>query len=239
MTKAAIYGHRGARGECPENTLAGFAHAMAAGVTGFETDISLTADLIPVLHHNPDLPDGRLIRNLNFAELSGIPTLAEALAQFPHLNWLLEIKTFPPTPEKCHAPALMVEKTLEAIAASGISPDLISILAFDWSVLREVAAQAPTMPRVCLTAPDTEAEPVLWWGVTSPASTPQAVADSGATAWAAHFETLSEHKIHKARALGLKIYSWTVNDPAQFTRLSPLIDVIMTDYPTRFIPPPR
>jgi glycerophosphoryl diester phosphodiesterase len=239
MTKAAIYGHRGARGECPENTIAGFAHALTAGVTGFETDISLTADLIPVLHHNPDLADGRLIRNLNFASLSGIPTLAQALSQFPNLNWLLEIKTFPPTPEKCFAPALMVEKTLEAIVTSGISPERVSILAFDWSVLREVAAQAPTIPRVCLTAPDTEAEPALWWGVPSPVSTPQAVADTGATAWAAYFETLTAEKIQQARALGLKIYSWTVNDPAQFKRLSPLIDIIMTDHPTRFIPPPR
>jgi glycerophosphoryl diester phosphodiesterase len=102
MCSAAIYGHRGARGEAPENTIAGFTHALKTGVSGLETDIALTADLVAVLHHDPDLPDGRLIRHTNFAELQGIPTLAAALAAFPHTHWLLEIKTFPAHPEKSY-----------------------------------------------------------------------------------------------------------------------------------------
>ncbi|HTU55659.1 MAG TPA: glycerophosphodiester phosphodiesterase family protein [Acetobacteraceae bacterium] len=60
-----IIGHRGARGLHPENTLEGFAAALAAGVQRFETDIAVTADEVPVLYHdfvlNPDItrgPDG-------------------------------------------------------------------------------------------------------------------------------------------------------------------------------------
>jgi glycerophosphoryl diester phosphodiesterase len=58
---ATIYGHRGARAERPENTIEGFVHAVARGVAGIETDIALSADFCPVLHHDPEFSDGRRI----------------------------------------------------------------------------------------------------------------------------------------------------------------------------------
>jgi glycerophosphoryl diester phosphodiesterase len=61
-----LQGHRGARGLAPENTLAGFAVALAIGVDAIELDVALTADGVAVVTHdvalNPDLtrgPDGR------------------------------------------------------------------------------------------------------------------------------------------------------------------------------------
>jgi glycerophosphoryl diester phosphodiesterase len=63
-----LQGHRGARGLAPENTLAGFARALAIGVTTLETDIAITADGVLVISHdpalNPDItrgPDGRFL----------------------------------------------------------------------------------------------------------------------------------------------------------------------------------
>ncbi len=60
-----LQGHRGARGLAPENTLAGFARALAIGVSTLEMDIAVTADGVVVVSHdpvlNPDLtrgPDG-------------------------------------------------------------------------------------------------------------------------------------------------------------------------------------
>lgn len=47
-----IYGHRGAKGEAPENTLAGFEHAYRHGVAHFEMDIQLSRDGIPVVVHD-------------------------------------------------------------------------------------------------------------------------------------------------------------------------------------------
>jgi glycerophosphoryl diester phosphodiesterase len=78
-----VQGHRGCRGLRPENTLAGFQHAMALGVTTLEMDIAVSADGVPIVHHdpalNPDItrgPDhawlaatGPLIRGLRAAEL--------------------------------------------------------------------------------------------------------------------------------------------------------------------------
>ena len=46
-----LHGHRGARGLAPENTLAGFAEALAIGVSSLEMDLGVTADdRLVVLH---------------------------------------------------------------------------------------------------------------------------------------------------------------------------------------------
>jgi glycerophosphoryl diester phosphodiesterase len=79
-----VQGHRGARGLFPENTLEGFARAIALGVDSFELDIGLTADGVAVLSHdralNPDITrdasgqwlasPAPLVRSLTFAELA-------------------------------------------------------------------------------------------------------------------------------------------------------------------------
>ena len=78
-----LFGHRGARGLYPENTLEGFAETVAIGVDGIELDVGATADGIAVVSHdpalNPDIaraPGGRwieapgpLIRSLTLSEL--------------------------------------------------------------------------------------------------------------------------------------------------------------------------
>jgi glycerophosphoryl diester phosphodiesterase len=80
----AVLGHRGARALYPENTIEGFAAAMALGVRAFELDVGVSADGVVVLCHdlalNPDITrrtDGTwlaaptpLVRALTFAELS-------------------------------------------------------------------------------------------------------------------------------------------------------------------------
>lgn len=231
---AKIYGHRGARSERPENTLEGFMYARSLGVAGIETDIAMTADFVPVLHHDAALGDGRLIKNLAAAELPAeIPTLAMALAAVPEPEWLLEIKTFPDKPEETHPPGIMVEHVLAVLALA--PSNKIRILAFDWAVLREVAARAPELPRVCLTAPDMEAERRLWWGAGyAGLSTPAAVAASGAHGWSGLHRTLDPAQIREAHALGLDVFAWTVNDTADFNRLAPMVEGVITDFPSRF-----
>ncbi len=78
-----LQGHRGARGLRPENTLAGFAFALALGVRTLELDCGVTRDGVVVVSHDRALnPDhtrdasgrfletaGALIRELTYAEL--------------------------------------------------------------------------------------------------------------------------------------------------------------------------
>src|SRR6476620_5804061 len=86
-----IIAHRGLPHEHPENSLEGFAAALALGVDAIELDVHLTADGVPVVHHDPTLGrpsagsplDGRPIAALTLAELrthrladgGGVPTL--------------------------------------------------------------------------------------------------------------------------------------------------------------------
>jgi glycerophosphoryl diester phosphodiesterase len=79
-----LQGHRGARGLLPENTLVGFAGALAVGVDTLELDVALTADDVVVVTHdarlNPDITrlgagewlegPGPAIRSLKVAELA-------------------------------------------------------------------------------------------------------------------------------------------------------------------------
>jgi len=47
-----IYGHRGARGELPENTLDSFQYLFDHFISAYETDILISKDLIPVITHD-------------------------------------------------------------------------------------------------------------------------------------------------------------------------------------------
>jgi glycerophosphoryl diester phosphodiesterase len=78
-----LQGHRGARGLAPENTRAGFEHALRIGVSTLELDVAITLDDVPVVSHDPALNaaitrdrhgqwlrgKGPLIRSLTLAQL--------------------------------------------------------------------------------------------------------------------------------------------------------------------------
>lgn len=51
-----VYGHRGARGVLPENTMASFDYLRAIGVRAVEIDVQTTADGVPVVIHDPQVP---------------------------------------------------------------------------------------------------------------------------------------------------------------------------------------
>lgn len=108
-----IYGHRGARGEAPENTLPSFDKALQAGVTRVELDLHLSADQQLMVIHDPTLQRTTGIRGKvarHTAEqltrldarhgLAGweaacpIPTLEQLFEQFPQFeHYQLEVKS--------------------------------------------------------------------------------------------------------------------------------------------------
>ena len=47
-----IYGHRGARGDLPENTLESFKYLFENNINAYEADILISKDLIPVVTHD-------------------------------------------------------------------------------------------------------------------------------------------------------------------------------------------
>ena len=52
MNDFFIWAHRGASASAPENTLAAFRAAEAAGAAGIELDVHLSADGVPVVIHD-------------------------------------------------------------------------------------------------------------------------------------------------------------------------------------------
>ena len=74
------FAHRGASAHAPENTMRAFRMALSMGATGIETDVWLTCDGIPVLHHGGSVRR-RPIAQTRADELpSGVPRLAELYA---------------------------------------------------------------------------------------------------------------------------------------------------------------
>lgn len=130
-----IYGHRGASGYAPENTLPSFRLAMEMGADGFELDVHLSKDGHLVVIHDESVDrttNGTgLVRDLTLAELKAldasngmpayagtkIPTLSEVydLIRDTHHVVNVEIKSdqnfYPQIEEKCLA--LAKEKGVE------------------------------------------------------------------------------------------------------------------------------
>jgi len=84
LPKPLLLGHRGSPRTHPENTLASFSEALERGLDGLETDAQPTVDGRFLIHHDPQLPDGRLIRDSTLSEIQ------RDFPQFPSLNNLLE-----------------------------------------------------------------------------------------------------------------------------------------------------
>jgi glycerophosphoryl diester phosphodiesterase len=63
-----LQGHRGARALAPENTIAGFARALAEGVDVLELDLFMSADGVLLVHHDP-APHGDIARDAQGAWL--------------------------------------------------------------------------------------------------------------------------------------------------------------------------
>jgi len=74
-----LFAHRGGMAHAPENTLEAFALAPALGATGLESDVWVSSDGVPVLHHDARLGPfyrRRLISRVAHDELpTYVPTL--------------------------------------------------------------------------------------------------------------------------------------------------------------------
>src|SRR5690625_1531223 len=111
MAHLEILGHRGARGEAPENTLTSFLRASDAGVHGIELDVRMSLDGVLYAFHDKTvrrttLQNSQLLTQLDarhalshWPHQEAIPSLESVLIECPsHLHYQLEIKGFMPMP---------------------------------------------------------------------------------------------------------------------------------------------
>lgn len=108
LQKCKIISHRGEHDniEIMENTLRAYEIARVNGVWGIEADIRWTADLVPVICHDPNgervFGNATTVSSVSFTKLREsvplIPSLAELIAEFggnTHLMLELKAESFP------------------------------------------------------------------------------------------------------------------------------------------------
>lgn len=218
-----ILAHRGLALEAPENSVAAFQAALAAGATHLETDVRATADGVAVLVHDPQLPDGREVGAVRLAEvrdaLPQVATLDEALAALPDARFNIDVK---------HGAAVI--PTARAVAAAGAAQRVL-LTSFSGRRRRGVLRLTPTAATSASSGGI--AGVVLGLRLRTPAITRLALRRVQAVQipeWALRTDLAAPWSIAEMHAAGVEVHFWVVNDP---TRMRELVargaDGIVTD----------
>ena len=232
-TPPPLVGHRGGRGESwpPENTIAAFARAHAAGAEAVELDVRTCVGDHVVVMHDADLArmtggsDRRAVARLSLGELARVALgSGPSRERVPTLDDLLAWAT--------GRLALNVEAKHDVpdrlALASGIARALarhpeveVLLSSFDPTLLAMLAATTPRTKRAWLTHEGQR----LW----QPAWTLLAMR---APIHAVHLErTQASPRIVAAfQRAGKRVGVWTVNDPSEARDLAALgVDWLITD----------
>ncbi len=229
-----VVAHRGTA-RAPENTLASFRAALNDGATKLECDVQLSKDGVPVLMHDATLlrTTGRpgVVADYTAAELGGfdagawqgddwmgepIPTLASVLAMIDGRAQLaIELKTDG-----------MERAVVDVVHAAGVAPTAVAVYAWDLAPLRAIAALDDRLPRTLLV----DAVPTSAAAQTALA---RAAAAAGVQALGVRNAPHVDGRFcARAHAAGVEVYVWTVNDPAELSRLARAgVDGVVSDDP--------
>ena len=179
-----------------------------------------------------------------------IPTLAQVLAlgrrpDAGTVRFNIETKVTPLAPEETAGPEEFARVLVAVLRSEGML-DRADLQSFDWRVLREARKLAPDLSTVCLTAEQRWHDNVLrarpgpspWTAGLDIAafdgSVPRMVEAAGCAVWSPYYRDVTEEALTEARALGLRVVVWTVNEVEEMLALARLgVDGIITDYPDR------
>jgi len=236
-TFPTIVGHRGARGEAPENTAAGFQVAMEAGVTEIELDVRLSRDghLIVVHDANVTRTTGERGKAHHYT-LSQLEVL-DARRNTPGGHSPLGIPSLREVVDLC-GPSMRFQ-----FEVKGADRAILHRLAHQ---LVDFINQRQMNDRVVVTSSHTgflrmlgtmtahiERGYVAEYRYQQP--TRRAVA-LGCTWLMPRHTLVTPALMRRARRRNLKVSTWTVNDLTRAERMVELgVDGIITDFPTSFI----
>ena len=236
-----VIAHRGACKVAPQNTMPAFEKGLELDVDGFETDVHLTADGVPVLCHDYEIEEtsnghGKItsmtldeLREFDFGSYfseefkdTKIPTLEEFLTlceddDVEVMN--IEIK---PSLEN---DMTVVHKTIEAVKAHGLFDKLL-ISSFSAKILIE----SKKIDRNCKTAFLYSPKEKIGMKILFTAA--RFARGLGVQALHPHFTLVTPQYVKKAHALGIQVNPWTVNKESDIRRMIKCgVDGIITDYP--------
>lgn len=227
-----IYGHRGAKGEAPENTLVSFQRCLEHGVRRCELDLHLSRDGELMVIHDPTLKrtTGRRgkVSEQDAAELASIdarlggpgwiqpcpiPRLAELFEKCNFEHWQLEVKS---------ASRVRAARTVTAIQDLVERYELldrVTVTSSSREVLRALRRLTPRLSRG-LVAEYAWLDPV------------KVASNHGCELLALNWTLCTPERLKKARQTGLQVSVWTVNEPALMRRLADFeVDSLITDFP--------
>jgi len=155
----------------------------------------------------------------------------------------VEIKTDPRSPQDTAAPEALADAALRVVRDSG-AERRTTLQSFDWRSVKRVLTVAPDVTTACLTTQrpgddniQTDAPgPKAWLaGLDSSAhggSVPHLVKAMACTVWSPHYLDVTPKALAEARALGLAVVVWTVNEPMDMVRFIDLgVEAIISDRP--------
>lgn len=227
-----IIGHRGARGEAPENTLAGFQYIHALGILAVEFDVrQLKDDELIIMHDDNFLRTtgiDQALYDLNSTELEAYnqaniwmdwdtqitPTLTQTLNiihDFEHIE--VEVKAVA-TKIEAEKLVLALQKQLQGFEQTAV------ITSFDLKIHQALEQQKSSFKRGLLIEEDIKElaiEQALQLGCCQ-------------IGWMNQLAT--DEMIQATQKAGLSMSVWTVNDIQRAKQLQKLgIDGLITDFP--------
>lgn len=229
-----IWGHRGAGGLAPENTLPAFELAARLGADGVELDVHRTRDGVLVVCHDetvdrtsdgtgriPELPLAQL-RRWDFGAGTRIPTLAEVLdfAAGTRLRVNIELKN---TLNRYLGMEQDVEATVLTSRLAGAARERLIYSSFNHRSLLRLIDLGTEVPVGVLYV-----EPLVRpWLYAS---------GFGARALHPMGTTVLPEEVAQAHATGLRVHVWTVDTPDQARALASWgVDAIITNHPDRLL----
>ena len=175
-----------------------------------------------------------------------LPELLEVLAAAPGPKRLIfvEIKTDPADYRESADPGALLDAVLRDLEAADWL-DAAKIIAFDWSVLRELAAQAPEVASAHLTVPDAmkpkvkflESGDSPWTDGFDPrrfdGSDLRAIQAHGGREWSPHISDVTAERVAEAKALGLEVGVWGVASAEEIAAMTALgVDALTVSGPS-------
>ena len=230
-SRPLVFAHRGGCALGPENTLAAFDLGLAAGADGLELDVHLSADGIPVVHHDDTLERttsgsgplaarsaaelARLDAGYHFAvngafpfrnQGVGVPTLREVLRRYPDVPIIIEMKVDSREMGEAVAREARAAGAVERLCAAGYGS-------------RSAAAIRAAAPEMAFSACHAEVRLAVYraW-----ARLPMRRAAYGVyqvPELAGRLRVVSPRFIRYAHDIGIKVQVWTVDQEPDMRRL--------------------
>ena len=247
-----VFGHRGGAGIGPENTLTAFARGLAAGADGFECDVRLSADGVPVVIHDPTLdrttdhtgPVGAhtadqlacVDATCRFepaeparavAEVVGVPTLLSVLQAFRETRVIIELKDTQPT----------LPRAVATLVRQLNAQSRVCVGSFDLTVLSALREAAP---EIVTSASRPEAQRTLtrsWLPVPLPRFTRVLYRAFQVPERMGRLRVVRPAFVRQAHREGAVVQVWTVNTSDDVRRLLDMgADGLISDRPDLTVP---